>query len=703
MVLRNNVLTAPNHSELLDMNPIVKTMGNNISGSSLRFSYSIPSYRKRNASGKFSSVVSVPTILSESASSGDYKTKALMREIQADMDASSTFTTLNEEEVRTCVDIFSNYSVINICVNEFKEKLFEVPFQIALRTESGKELAVLQDSVREIIVENYWMPFLKKHFEWKKVFGIVPIFFEPVGLREAIPEDYSSGKKTDGKKEKRGERLIIHYVPTIPNFDAGRIWTYCNKKGRRGFVWVWNKSTSDLDTEFVIPVSGFNDGGGDSSGRGNDVLSITKSAYFFMDVIKEPYASGYLSSDIKSLVNEWRNLRYMEEFRLVGASKMINPETIVEFHPDPASATSGDSLDMAKLQIDILRTVTSAAGGGNGARHYSAEFGQSVEETGKDIANALAADPKYGVSAYRKITEERAYMQNACPTVADVDLGFASPSDPRAKSTTASYGSSYTREKLELYSKNHPGCPVSNVLVAAMSGKTAGPTNARYLNPYETVSGSAPKSTMPEFDVMGAKERLDKLAAAVCDFPLEIIMNRTGRMGGDTETDGAYQFLKDRLAAESKIYQSLIKNLWSMSYLEFVENSRRKLDKMNKRMKNLEKIDINSVLMFEYFQVTFPRTPFESVAKLIEYYKMGLIDDMQFQKFMSDKTGIPEVDPSRIKEFKEKLEEYVSPEEEDPGMGTGDKQGSKSKKKKKRTESDDRKSSKPAKKHKKNE
>jgi hypothetical protein len=673
MTSKNKAVSNSNADDLLDMNYIVKSMGLKTSGTSLRLSYAVSSSNTSSGYNGLSGVFGIPMVNSDRTE--DASTRLVAKEIYADMDPVSTLTPLDEGEVAACIDIAANYGVVNLCSREFEDTLFEVPFQIGIHSDSGEEMATLEDSVREIIVNNFWMPFLKKHYQWKKTFGIVPIFFEPVGLME------TSNNKEEGKNSK----LVVYYVPTTPNFDAGRIFLYLNTKGKLGYVWKWNSSCMNQTIDIMLPISGvsslsnftvFGLGGlmnniADISGSKKNkrgMLSVLRSRYFYMDVIKEPFSNGYLNSDIKSLINDWKSLRCMEDLRYFAACRQTNPEVLVEFAPDPIAATSGDSMDAAKLQLDIMR-LSSMGSSGNNGRNFSSEFGQTVGDDARDFANSIVNDPNYSKSAYQKVNEARDKVLNSYPSFADVDLGLLDPNEIGNRGRLgfgASKAGNNGLEKLLLYATNHPGTRESDAITSVIMGKGTGvpPSNVRNLRAYEKVV-SGPKIEMPAFDVESKWARMDKMASAVCDYPLELIMDKTGR-STEVDKDTTFRFLRDKLASESKTYEKLIKNLWLMCHLEFQKNTKRKAKRINKILDELEKIDLDTIELFENARVSFPRTPFETIDTFLEFFKMGLITEVQFQKFIADKSGIPEVSPERMKEYRKKLDEYAFPPEEDP-------------------------------------
>src|SRR5690606_16812488 len=68
----------------------------------------------------------------------------------------------------------------------------------------------------ELIIERHWMPWLRQVYDWVKMIGICPYYFE----------------KPAGQKE--------HQVPIVPDIELGYITVFVNKRHKLDYKWYWN-------------------------------------------------------------------------------------------------------------------------------------------------------------------------------------------------------------------------------------------------------------------------------------------------------------------------------------------------------------------------------------------------------------------------------------------------------------------------------
>jgi hypothetical protein len=238
-----------------------------------------------------------------------------------------------------------------------------------------------------------------------------------------------------------------------------------------------------------------------------------------------------------------------------------------------------------------------------------------------------------------------------------------------------------------LYVKNNPGSSIASTIDTLGKTYLKEPQNATYLKPFHRLANAAPKITTPNFALESLKVRVDKLAASIVDFPLELIMNRTGRSGGKENESAGSQFLKDRLNVESKYYEHIVRHMWWMSSVSFVKSTKEIIQALQenkakedetaesakKRPKvtpteespgaealdllitktktNIYTLTLEELDAWNNIQVSFPKTPFLDMETTLLLYETGAIDEDQFMNYASSLFNLPKdkYDAERVK------------------------------------------------------
>lgn len=649
--------------------------------------------------------------LLDDVTSGSSNPSSVFRELFNDMLGEARPRALNAYECFQCHRIYNNSASIKISTREFKGKLFETPFDVAVVSRGSKDvIGKVTQAVKEKLIESYWMPFLIDHYDWIKTFGLCPFYFEPVILTQNF-------------------KPAVFYVPVCPKPEMGTIYVYQRKNRSQGYLWRWSSSASPIGGDLSVggmssptdipppksfkqtsalsvasntnsskifgagPVSmPFENVGNSSSSeasRSNGrVISGSRSRYMFFSVRKPPMLNGYLSSDIKSIMNEIISLEKMEALEIAAAQKQLNPPIVVEFSPDPVKMTQGDDTDNNRLRLETdLKLLFHH----DNSYYRDDAFGNSLRGNiqNNEIMQRDTDKDSHGMGAMQRVMQFQNKLQSPI-NYPEIPLGLTDPSNYddykllQLNSSNGGNNSSTELERLLLYVKNNPGSNIAETISSMGKNQLKGPPNATYLQPFHKISSGTPKISMPKFSIEETKQRVDKLAASVVDYPLELIMNRTGHQSSH---ETASQFLKERLNCESKYYETLVKHLWWMASSPILSSTREMVDsireqkeeKKNKskekkinpetnekeqRQPDLSKKHKNVIHTFtpddieqwNNIEISFPKTPFLDLETLLTLYEVGMVDDSRIMNYLSTIYNVPnDGDMSRVKK---KLTEF---------------------------------------------
>lgn len=633
---------------------------------------------------------SVQVLDSIAAGISSRPSRALM-ELFNDMSPTCKPRPLDYNETFNCWRIYNGHASIKLSAREFKGKLFENGFDVSILAPNSKDIiARVTDSIKTNLISNYWMPFLEDHYDWVKTFGICPFYFEPVILTQ-------------------NNKPAIFYVPFAPKPEMGTIFVYERRDKTQGYFWKWAQGSTNLLSVFDsvlgtgIPAprsfstkttptsmtpSLFDYGpvplttAGGKAPRMTDnnraCISGAKSRYMFFSVKSRPSLFGTLTSDIKSIMSEMLLLEKMESLEVLAAQKQMNPPCIIEFTPNPVQMTRGDTSDNTRLKLDTQLKMFLSTG--------AALDGDQRQELHKSITDnpILSGNPVTGRSEGAMERLLRAQQRIQAPLNSpDARLNMIDPQDfaqgaydPNENQS----GESTEWERTMLYIKNNPGAPLAETITKMGNTRLKEPNNATYLKPFHKLSSAAPKVTVPNFGLDTLKIRMDKLAASIVDFPLELIMNRTGRSGGKEDESAGAQFLKGRLTVEAKYYEHVVRHMWWMSSLSFIKSTREILDILRESTKddgelakpstkqeaasNLPDISPKmktaiytltqeEVEAWNNINVTFPKTPFIDLETSLTLYEVGLVDESQLIEYIATLFNLPKntADAGRVKQF----------------------------------------------------
>jgi len=135
------------------------------------------------------------------------------------------------------------------------------------------------------IIERYYMPWQRASYDWMKMVGVCPYYFE-----------------------RHGE----HLVPIVPDMELGEISVIVNKNHKIEYRWRW---TGDCDP--------LNEG--------------DKTMYWIIGDYA-PSSTGELRSPLASLLPSYRTILVLQQSLEVASAQCARPTHVMEYHPNAASA-----------------------------------------------------------------------------------------------------------------------------------------------------------------------------------------------------------------------------------------------------------------------------------------------------------------------------------------------------------------------------
>ena len=656
---------------LIDMNKILRSMERKIVLKTLTFGYVFYGFDT-------SSVVNSGTNLIKYF---DTLNKLTIKELSQNIGLGTKIVPVSPTQIKECESFYNKNPTCRLSSSAFKGELFSVAFDVIINDSNGKPEFEIKKEIRDLVIKNFWMPEFGKHYDWIKICGICPIYFEPIAI-----------------KTKSG--IWIDYVIQIPPIDSGVLYTYTNISGVQTYLWKWiqgtggvigSPTTLDLsNTSFMDNDDSVGIAGGVIDGMvvniGSKVKSylLRKSRYMFFHTANPPSLSGELKSDVMSVMPRAKQFEAMLEHMLIGGQNMIYPSQYVEFLPDLDKATSGDSYDMMRLQVELAKEREKSSL--YGLANYSNVYGEEIESPLDNMAHVLeSGNTATGVSAtpaMARVYELRDKLTSRASTIpsAESDLGLNFNSGPISFGTTdvKSVESKGEMERVLLHTKNNPNSPVSNAyrnMVISKMTQGLNQTNVHYLRPYEKMSSGGRDSKMPTYDIKYFDTKLTQTVSSICDFPIDLTNSGTSvrNKGSDpntsttnTDIDQKKQILEERLRAVSKKYEELISQLWVMSHTEMIKNTKRAV----KNNQKVTQYDFDTLNMYNKLKITFPRTPYASLAVYREMYMTGIIDEQTLYNFSAEKLGLEEktLNAQEIKTINERL---FPPEPEKTNEGGG--------------------------------
>ncbi len=522
---------------------------------------------------------------------------------------------LNPRDTVRLWNIYHQTPSLRIGSEAFKGRLFHIPFEVVIGGVGAPQLKI-KDNVRDLIVEKYWMPWIANIHDRLKMFGIAPYYFKAVPIVDNANTSLSvylaslkggGDDKTAPPSSGTQRKSTVHFVPIVPEYGSGYIETYLDKNMEQQFVWTWN---DDI---------------------GSSRLAGQEDGRMYWAIQHKPTIYGEYTGVLNSSLKPWVHASAIINADIIVAKNKSNPMHVIESHPNINGGGGGG----AQEQIQ-------------GSRLSNMYPGVFVEPDTPDALDII------------DIRESRIEQQRyGVLRSGGDDIGLSSTNDDMLTNLKPAM---YERVQLELHKRKHPELFHTGG-AESMENKTRKrlPPNTLKLAAYEKyVNCNQPEQTRT--DVLQLLERLDKIFAALADFPIETIMNQSGTNSA-AKDDSSKNYTINRLKTQSKLYAKLIKKAWKEAYAPLFIKEKNEAERMVKKNYGRKPTEQEWAWIERQLDITvkFPRSPFGTFDELIGMYTHGMIDEKQFYKFAIDLIGLP-IEDQMPKEVTKKLKQNYDPE-----------------------------------------
>ncbi len=196
---------------------------------------------------------------------------------------------LDEATIQDLIGMQTSVPVIKIARRTVLAMTLSEPFTFsipALGLESRGDM--------EKIISAFWMPWLRKVYDWIKLLGICPYYFE----------------KTKGPKG--------HKIPVIPEMGLGYITVVVNKDHKLEYKWYWSHGThTEQETKMLWIVTE-----------------------------DKPNEKGQIKSPLASLLPTYRSMLKLQKAQDIACTQAARPVHIMEFTPNARTAINDDLTHM---------------------------------------------------------------------------------------------------------------------------------------------------------------------------------------------------------------------------------------------------------------------------------------------------------------------------------------------------------------------
>ena len=189
---------------------------------------------------------------------------------------------LDAEAIADIVKMYHSMPNIMIARDAFLSMVLSGPFTVdipKLGLHSNKDL--------EAIIVRYWIPFLRRLYDYRKILDLIPYYFERHGLDE---------------------------VPVIPDLELGSISVTITKKHRLKYIWRWNHGFQQEEEKKMYWIIGDH----------------------------PPARDGSIRSPMASLLTHYRTLLILQKSLEIVSEQAAHPTHILEYRPSPTTARNDD-------------------------------------------------------------------------------------------------------------------------------------------------------------------------------------------------------------------------------------------------------------------------------------------------------------------------------------------------------------------------
>lgn len=208
-------------------------------------------------------------------------------------------TPLDEEALADLFSMYSSEPIISLGRQAFLSKALNGPFQFSIPA-----IGLKSNGDMETIINAYWMPFLRRVYDWWMIIGVAPYYFD-------VTENN-------------------HPYPIAPDFDLGFITVSINDKHKPVFRYYWNHGIEPVYEPKML-------------------WSVTEA---------RPSRTGEIRSPLVSLLGDYRSLIKLRRSQDVVVTQAPRPIHIME-RQSKALGANNDNLTSLKAQFgDIAAGVS---------------------------------------------------------------------------------------------------------------------------------------------------------------------------------------------------------------------------------------------------------------------------------------------------------------------------------------------------------
>lgn len=307
---------------------------------------------------------------------------------------------MDEASTRDILHMFRHEPSISSARESYLATTLCAPFTFRI-----PKMGVMSKKDMEGIIERHWMPFLRRVYDWTRMFGICPYFFE-----------------------RKGD---FHQIPVVPDPELGYIRVRVNPKTHRlEYKWYWN--------------------------HGTQVHQEKKMLWVITD--RAPTARGEYRSVMSSLLPRYRTILVLRRSLERAAVQNTSVPHLLEYHPSAATAKNDDltqmvanfgekaaGLSKARQELarakdirvrtdELMHQIRQVHGGqliAGAQRERTLMWTDTPEDvlermdTGLDRMVPLRPDFKYVAPARASVVAELERYQNAFDVDAAAAMGYA--------------------------------------------------------------------------------------------------------------------------------------------------------------------------------------------------------------------------------------------------------------------------------------
>jgi hypothetical protein len=178
--------------------------------------------------------------------------------------------------------MYNSMPSIKIARESFLSMTLCGPFSVSI-----PKLGLHSNGDMQVLIERYWMPWLRKIYDNMKILGMSPYYFE---------------------------KHHSHMVPIVPALDLGTISVKTTKNHKVEYVWRWNHGFETNEEKKMFWIVGDH----------------------------APSRLGVIQSPLASLLPHYKTILVLQQALEIAATQCAQPTHIVEYHPSQATAKNDD-------------------------------------------------------------------------------------------------------------------------------------------------------------------------------------------------------------------------------------------------------------------------------------------------------------------------------------------------------------------------